>query len=484
MTTPVIVWFRQDLRLADHPALAAAATTGRPVIPVYVWSPDDDGDWPPGAASRVWLHHSLQSLATELGRLDSRLVVRSGDTVAVLQALCRETGADTVYCHRRHEPAARKLGQRLQTVLGSAGIDVSAFDAGTLFRPESLTNRSGQPYKVFTAFWKHCLSRQAPSEPHPSPKALVPPEAWPDSTPIAALELLPRNPDWAGGIHGRWRPGTQAAEQRLADFIAQRLDGYVAGRDQPADDAVSGLSASLHFGEIGVREIWHAVRSFQAAAGSARFSQAADAFLRQLGWREFALHLLHHFPDSVTEPMAPAFRRFPWREDAAGLRAWQQGQTGFPFVDAGMRELWQTGYMHNRVRMVVASFLVKDLMLHWLHGAHWFWDTLVDADLANNTMGWQWCAGCGVDAAPYFRVFNPVRQSERFDPDGHYLRRWVPELAGLSARDIHAPWQASESTLRRAGVRLAEDYPRPIVDHDAARKRALAALESMRGAGD
>jgi deoxyribodipyrimidine photo-lyase len=234
VTTPVIVWFRQDLRLVDHPALAAAAATGRPVIPVYVWAPDDDGDWPPGAASRVWLHHSLNALASELARLDARLIVRSGDTVAVLQALCTETGADAVYCHRRIEPAARKLGQRLQTELRSAGINVSVFDAGTLFRSESLTNRSGQPYKVFTAFWKHCLSQQAPSQPLPSPKTLVPPETWPDSTPIAALELLPRNPDWAGGIHGRWRPGTQAAEQRLAHFIEERLDGYTAGRDQPA----------------------------------------------------------------------------------------------------------------------------------------------------------------------------------------------------------------------------------------------------------
>jgi deoxyribodipyrimidine photo-lyase len=369
-------------------------------------------------------------------------------------------------------------------VLDAAGVEVGVFDAGTLFRPAAITNRSGKPYRVFTAFWKHCLSQEPPSPPLPQPKSLTPPAAWPVSEALEVLELLPRDPDWAVGIRSRWRPGTQAAEQRLADFIEHRLHGYTAGRDRPADDAVSGLSASLHFGEIGAREVWHAVRTHQAAARSARFSEAADAFLRQLGWREFACHLLHHFPACVTEPMVPAFRNFPWRKDTVALRAWQTGQTGFPFVDAGMRELWHTGYMHNRVRMVVASFLVKDLLLHWLHGARWFWDTLVDADLANNTMGWQWSAGSGVDAAPYFRVFNPVRQGERFDPDGHYIRRWLPELAGLPVRDLHAPWRASQATLRQAGVRLGETYPQPVVDHDAARKRALAALERMRATGD
>ncbi len=478
---PAVVWFRHDLRLADHPALATAAASGRPLIPVYVHAPQDEGAWAPGGASRVWLLHSLRALAHELAQSGSRLIVRHGSAATELPAVCAESGADVVYFNHRHEPAARAVTAAVVDALADVGIDAQVFEGTLLFPPERLRNRRGEPYRVFTAFWNHCLRSELPAAPQAPPRQLIAPGVWPASQTVERLALQPR-PDWAAGIRDCWHFGTRAAGERLARFIDRRLAGYAGGRDQPGDEAVSGLSASLHFGEIGVREVWQAVRARQASAGATVHSQAVDAFLRQLGWREFGHHLLHHYPDSPQVPLTPAFEYFPWHEDAAGLRAWQQGITGFPFVDAGMRELWHTGYMHNRARMVVASFLIKDLLLHWHHGARWFWDTLVDADLANNTLGWQWSAGCGADAAPYFRIFNPVRQSERFDSRGTYIRRWIPELAQLPDAALHAPWLAGDATLRKAGVRLDRDYPRPIVDHAVARRRALAALEQMREA--
>jgi deoxyribodipyrimidine photo-lyase len=488
LARPVIVWFRQDLRVADNPALVAAAQTGQPVLPVYLWSPGAEGDWPAGAASRYWLHQSLAALDRDLRARGSRLILRRGAQRAGrrpddaqphgIAAFVEETGATGVYYSHRYEPAAFADEQRVERALAEIGSSAEGFHASLLFAPATVATREGKAFRVFTPFWRHCLTRGEPSVPLAAPKKLRAPSRWPDSQPLASLNLEPRI-DWAGGIRDRWAFGSEAASARLERFVDDRLSRYPQGRDSPGEDAVSELSVSLHFGELSPRQAWHAVRARDAGRGRATASSEAETWLRQLVWREFGHHLLFHYPDTPSEPVFPAFRHFPWREDTEGLAAWCEGRTGFPLVDAGMRELWSTGYMHNRVRMVAASFLVKDLLVHWLDGARWFWDTLVDADLANNTLGWQWTAGCSADAAPYFRVFNPVRQSERFDPKGVYLRRWLPELAALDDRELHAPWKVPAARLRAAGVRLGIDYPQPLLDHAAARARALAALERM-----
>jgi deoxyribodipyrimidine photo-lyase len=467
VTAPVLVWLRRDLRLADNPALLAAAELGGPVIPVFVWSPDEDGAWSTGAASRVWLHHSLSRLEDALRQRHTRLVVRSGDAGAALEELIVATGAREVYFNRRYAPAAVERDAKVETRLRARGATLRSFKSGLLFEPHEVLNRADKPYRVFTAFWKRCQARPPPAAALSEPGTLIAPDRWPDSRPIAALGLLP-DVDWTEGIRGAWRMGEAAARESLESFLDGAAADYAQRRDYPGGDGVSRLSPHLHFGELSPRQIWHAVREGVDAG-------AAQPFLRQLAWREFAHHLLFHFPHTTEAPLDERFAQFPWRRGGEGLHAWQRGRTGYPLVDAGMRELWTTGWMHNRARMVVASFLVKHLLVHWLEGARWFWDTLVDADLANNTLGWQWTAGCGADAAPFFRIFNPVAQGERFDADGRYVRRWVPALARLPNRWIHRPWEAPPDVLAEAGVRLDENYPRPIVDHAAARARALDA---------
>lgn len=481
MVGPVsIVWFRADLRLADQPALDAAARRGGPVVPVFVWSPEEEGRWPPGAAARWWLHHSLSSLAASLEALGSRLVVRQGPAGETLRRLVEETGAQSVFWNRRYEPAAIERDTATKALLQSAGVDAESFGGGLLHEPWTVANRQGQPFQVFTPFYKTCLGDgHAADDLLPAPARLRSPAEWPDSVPVDRLGLLPQI-DWAAGFRDHWQPGEIGAGRRLARFAEHTLLGYKAGRDQPAGDGVSELSPHLHFGELSPRQVRDAARRQAAAFAGPDKAEAAEPFVRQLYWREFAHHLLYHFPHTPDEPLRPQFARFPWRRDPRLLRAWQRGQTGYPLVDAGMRQLWRIGWMHNRVRMVVASFLVKDLLLSWREGAAWFWDTLVDADLANNTLGWQWTAGCGADAAPYFRIFNPVSQGEKFDPAGDYVRRWVPELAALPAAWIHRPWEAPAEVLRAACVTLGENYPRPIVDHATARAAALAALAATR----
>ncbi len=470
---PALVWFRLDLRLADNPALAAAVSRGLPVVPVFLWCPEEDGAWAPGGASRWWLHHSLAALDARLARAGSRLIVRRGPALEALLALARETGARAVFWNRGCEPAAAERGRLVERGLAAVGISAETAAGGLLHDPAALLTKAGTPYQVFSPFWRE-IERRTTERPMPEPARIPPPEKWPASLALDELALLPR-PDWAGGLRGTWKPGESGAHERLHAFLGHALAAYPEHRDRPDLDGVSMLSPHLHFGEIGPRQVWDAVWS-RAVAGRRRFAPAATAFLRQLAWREFAHHLLHHFPATAEAPLRPGFAGFPWREDSAGLRAWQGGRTGYPIVDAGMRQLWRTGWMHNRVRMVAASFLVKDLLVHWREGALWFWDTLVDADLANNTLGWQWVAGCGADAAPYFRVFNPAMQGEKFDPNGDYVRRWVPELGGLPPDWIHRPWDAPPAILSRAKVSLGETYPRPIVDHARARERALAAL--------
>ena len=474
-----LVWFRQDLRLADNPALAAALQLGAPLVPVYIFAPDEEGAWAPGGASRWWLHQSLSRLDEDLRRLGSRLIVRNGaDSLAQLKELARQCDARHVLWNRRYEPRITARDQLIKAGLREAGLESRSFNSALLHEPWDIANKSGSPYLVFTAFWRHCLSLADPQPPLPAPVHVPSPPRWPRSEPLAQLELLPRI-NWAGGLREAWTPGSAGAHHSLRQFLGEALEEYSTLRDRPDYAGTSRLSPHLHFGEIGPREIWHAARALGLARGQ-HSGWRTSQFLTELGWREFAYHSLYHFPHVPEQPLNPRFARFPWNDNPTALRAWQRGATGFPIVDAGMRQLWHTGWMHNRVRMIVASFLVKDLLLPWSEGARWFWDTLVDADLASNTLGWQWVAGCGTDAAPYFRIFNPVTQATRFDPEGTYVRQWVPELKRLPKEWIHHPWEAAAATLRDAGVQLGLNYPQRLVEHDQARRDALAALATLK----
>jgi len=471
---PILVWFRQDLRLTDNPALLAACAAGVPVIPVYIRDTQNEGAWAPGAASDWWLHHSLAALALDLEKRGSRLVLQSGASAQALDRLIAETGASAVYWNRRYEPAAVARDTAIKQALEARGLGAKSFNAALLFEPWTIRNKSGEPYRVFTQFWKTCLASEPPPLPVPAPKNFEKPAAWPTSDELASWRLLPTKPNWAAGWDKIWQPGEAGAAKRLDWFLANAVAAYKEDRNRPDLDATSRLSAHLHFGEIGPRQCFHAAR---AAAGDAK---GATHFLSELGWREFSHQLLFQRPDLPEQALRADFRAFPWADDAKKLRVWQLGRTGYPIVDAGMRELWQTGYMHNRVRMIVASFLVKHLLLPWQRGQEWFWDTLVDADLANNSASWQWVAGCGADAAPYFRIFNPILQGAKFDPDGAYTRRFVPELANLATAHLFAPWEAPALELKAAGIELGKTYPKPMVDHTAARDRALAAFQSLK----
>lgn len=477
MSAPTIVWFRHDLRLSDHPALVAAVSRKQGVIPVFIWSPAEEGRWPPGAATRWWLHFSLQALDKQLREVGSRLIIRQGPVLKVLREIVAETGASAVFSHHRYEPESILRDTTIKAALKKEGVLAESYNGSLLYEPEAVKTKTGGPYKVFTPYSKACLKHSEPQLPLPAPHRLTPPSNWPQSSTIDDLRFLPKIP-WDTEFRFTWTPGGPGAEAFLKQFLPHGAAEYADERNRPDHRGTSRLSPALHFGELSPRQIWHAVsRHF---GESPQAPKQGEPYLRQLLWREFAYHLLYHFPETPTQPLREEFGRFPWKKNAPQLRAWQRGQTGYPIVDAGMRELWATGWMHNRVRMIVASFLVKDLLIPWQSGADWFWDTLVDADLANNTLGWQWTAGCGADAAPYFRVFNPISQGEKFDPEGSYVRRWVPELSSLPTAWIHQPWNAPQPILRAADVKLGQTYPRPIVDHDIARKDALAALSEMR----
>lgn len=478
-TSPTVLWFRHDLRLCDHAALAAAWARGGAILPVFILDEAGEGAWPAGGASRWWLHHSLAALTAALHARGAQLTLAAGPTEEILAQMVRTTGAGAVYWQRHYEPALAAQEAAVARRLADLGVEARAFPGALLFAPETVRNRQGGPFQVFTPFWRHLQTLSVPA-PLELPDAAWPaPERWPASLPLAALQLRPVRA-WADGWEHAWSPGEAGAQRQLTRLLANVLATYDTARDLPAVCGTSRLSPHLHFGEISPRQIWAALRARGAERGVFPASADEQTFLRELGWREFAAHLLHHFPHTPTQPLRAGWERFPWAESAAGpgrvgLQAWQRGQTGYPLVDAGMRELWATGWMHNRVRMIVASFLVKHLRISWVHGAAWFWDTLVDADLANNTLGWQWSAGCGADATPYFRIFNPVLQMVKFDPAGAYVRRWVPELAHLPDRHLPAPWEAPAEILASAGVTLGESYPRPVVDHAPARAAALAA---------
>jgi deoxyribodipyrimidine photo-lyase len=478
MTT--LVWFRADLRLADNPALSAAVAAGAPVVAVFIYAPGEEGAWRPGAASDWWLHHSLTQLRESLAALGAELCVRaSDDSLASLQMLVRECAATRVVWNRRYEPAIRARDEIIKRTLRAQGIEAESYSSALLYEPWTIRSGGGGPFQVFTPFWRHCKSLADPAEPLPAPRALSAPARHPDSQTIDSLALLPAL-DWPAGLAAAWTPGEFEAQRRLERFTSEALEDYSSRRDEPGAAGTSRLSPHLHFGEIGPRQIWHAVRCAAPAQGR-NLSWRDSKFLAEVGWREFAYHLLYHFPHTPEQPLRANFARFPWQSSPPLLGAWQRGATGYPIVDAGMRELWRTGWMHNRVRMIAGSFLVKDLLLPWTDGARWFWDTLVDADLASNTLGWQWVAGCGADAAPFFRVFNPVTQGTRFDGAATYVRRWVPELAVLPDEWIHQPWAAPAAVLRAVGITLGVEYPKPLVDHDAARQRALQAFASIRG---
>lgn len=467
MVAPALLWFRQDLRLTDNPALAAALASGGAVIPVFLHAPHEEGDWAPGGAARWWQHQSLAALAADLAARGSRLILQrvapDGSSETALLALARATGATAVHWNRRYEPAVIARDSDLKAALRAQGLAAHSHNAALLAEPWDVQNQSGKPFQVFTPFWRKLVGQLAPPPPTPAPAQVPAPSQWPQSVPLDALQLMPRI-RWYDGIAATWQPGEAGAARRLAQFLDSAWLDYDNQRDVPAREGTSRLSPHLHHGEISPRQIWHAFARRAAAHGSDATHWRQSKFLAEVGWREFAHHLLYHFPHTPSEPLRTEFARFPWRDDAALLEAWQRGRTGVPLVDAGMRELWHTGWMHNRVRMVVASFLVKNLLQPWQAGARWFWDTLVDADLAANTLGWQWSAGCGADAAPYFRIFNPVTQSERFDPGGDYLARWLPELANVDGR-------------------LRHDVRNPVVDLRSSREAALAAFAQLRAQG-
>ncbi len=475
--TLAIIWFRQDLRLGDHAALHAAMAGGGRVLPVYVLDDDSPGRWAMGGAGRWWLHHSLMALQAALAERGAPLVLRRGKAADVLPALLAETGAACIHAGRMHEPWARGVEAALEAALPAGALRLHR--TATLFDLSAIRTKTGGIYGIYTPFAKGLRLRGDPAPPVPAPGRIAAPPP-PPSDRLDDWGLLPGAPDWAGGFRSTWQPGEIAAHRRLHAFAAKVVDGYDVTRNLPGQAGTSMVSPHLHFGELSPGQVWHA-----AAGASARRGEGLSVYLGELLWREFAAYLLWHNPHLPEQPLRPRFAEMQTRRAAAELHAWERGRTGVPIVDAGMRQLWRTGWMHNRVRMIVASYLTKHLLMPWQDGEAWFWDTLVDADLASNAASWQWVAGSGIDAQPFFRIFNPVSQGEKFDPDGAYVRAWIPELAGLPDRWIHAPWTAPADVLLAAKVRIGRDYPAPVVDLAEGRMRALGAFKAMgRGASE
>jgi deoxyribodipyrimidine photo-lyase len=465
MIQPVVMWFRQDLRLSDHPALCAAAAAGD-VIPLFILDDETPGEWAIGGASRWWLHHSLAALMQ-----DVPLLLRRGRADVVLAQVVKETSASAVYFTRDYAPWSGALEQRVKSTCEAAGVACHRYGGFLLHEPESVRTGAGDYYKVYTPFSRVCFSKGEPRAARPRPSVTWARHAL-SALQLESLTLLPTQPNWATGLDRVWQPGEAGAKAQLIRFLDDGLKGYAEGRDRPDQNHTSRLSAHLHWGEISPHQVWQATRQAVDASGGV-LDRDGEKFLKEVLWREFSYHLIHHNPDFPTKPFRREFADFPWAENDLALKCWQRGETGYPIVDAGMRELWATGIMHNRVRMIVASFLIKHLLLPWQHGERWFWETLVDADIAANAASWQWVAGCGADAAPYFRIFNPVLQGEKFDPRGTYVRRWVPELADVADEFVHKPWEMALPP---------KAYAAPLVDHAAARARALAALAQIKQA--
>ncbi|MFM8819846.1 MAG: cryptochrome/photolyase family protein [Phenylobacterium sp.] len=471
-----LLWFRRDLRLIDNPALMAALSDG-PVIPVYILD-EDPQVRPLGGASRWWLNKSLDALSADLEGRGSRLILRRGDPGEVLSELAAATGAASLHWNDLFDPGLRERDDGLERRLKSTGVTVGRWNGVHLVRPDTVRTRTGGAFSVFTPFWRSARPGIADPGRTPAPETMPPAVLWPASEALADWNLHPASPDWSAGFSD-WRPGEAGARERLAGFLSDGLSGYSRARDFPAQTGVSRLSPHLHFGEISPFAAWRG--ALNAVERGAAPEGDAEKFLAELGWREFNAAISNRGADLARTSFDRRFEAVAWRRDPEGLAAWRRGRTGYPIVDAGMRELWTTGWMHNRVRMICASFLAKHLFIDWREGEAWFWDTLVDADHASNAGNWQWVAGSGADAAPYFRIFSPMAQGAKFDPDGRYVRKWVPELARLPDKWLHAPWTAAPLVLDQAGVRLGRDYPAPVVDHDFARARALEAYAVVKG---
>ena len=447
------------------------------MVPVYILDEEDD-PWRAGAAARWWLHQALLDLSRGLKKTGASLILRRGDAAHILREIVKETGADCVMFSRRYEPFARKQEERVEKAMNDIGVDVQSFNASLLFEPLDIRTKTDGPFKVFTPFTKACLAASdSVISPLPAPAKITGVSGL-QCDDLEEWNLQPVHPDWAKNIARKWKASADAAAEMLCDFVEQDMADYKELRDRPDKDGTSRLSPYLASGQIGPRQVWHAVNS--AMLQEKGLMRGAECYVKELLWREFAYHQLFNNPRLPEKPLQSQFSTFQWRKDVKGIRAWQKGLTGYPIVDAGMRQLWQEGWMHNRVRMIVASFLIKDLLIPWQEGERWFWDTLVDADLASNAASWQWVAGCGADAAPYFRVFNPVLQGKKFDPDGNYVRRYVPELKNIMGPAIHAPWLLTIENLENYGVTLGESYPKPVVEHGFARERALMVLKAMK----
>jgi len=467
-----VVWFREDLRVSDQPALLAAVQRGNPVICLYILDTGGASDWSLGAASKWWLHFALLDLAEQLRERGASLLIRKGDSERILNEVIDNYEVDAVFLNRRYEPAIARRDAVIKAALVARGVSVESFNSALLFEPWEIRSKTGTAYKVYTPFFKMALSKGLP-EVKGSVRRMSGVRLKADANEgVEALGLLPMVP-WDEGFYEEWNPTRNGAEIELGCFLEKTVSGYARTRDIPSLKGTSRMSPYLHFGQIGPREIVNRLSVGGEGSGE-------HVYLKELLWREFAYHVLFHFPDTPQKPLQKRFEAFAWRGDEMDLDAWKRGKTGYPIVDAGMRELWATGWMHNRVRMIVGSFLVKHLLLPWNQGARWFWECLVDADLASNTLGWQWIGGCGADAAPYFRIFNPMIQGAKFDPDGDYVRKWVPELKALPTKHLHAPWEATDSELSAAGIELGADYPHRIIEHKAGRDRALATFRCLK----
>jgi deoxyribodipyrimidine photo-lyase len=485
-----ILWLRADLRLSDNPALHALVSGNKRFVPVYIL--DSSEAKPMGGAAKVWLHHSLQALEAEFARHNCKIIYRTGDPVIEIPRLAEEIKAEGVFWNRLYDEHSRIRDEKVKVHLKAKGLGAQSFNASLLYEPWDIVNNGGTYYKVFTPFWKACLASGFPRSPYPAPGKITPAFASVESTDkiphslnLVDLKLLPQlkigQADWSIGITKSWKFGERAGLEALDGFVKSRLSEYADKRDLPATDGTSRISPYLRFGQISPYQAWDAAfRATESGVPGEITSKATAKFLAELGWREFSYNLLYHFPKLGERNFRPEFDGFPWQDEPEMLKSWQQGITGYPIVDAGMRQLYETGWMHNRVRMIVASFLTKHCLIDWRMGEEWFWDTLVDADYASNAASWQWVAGCGADAAPYFRIFNPIIQGERFDPNGDYVRKWVPEVSRLPNSVIHKPWEASALVLKEAGITLGVDYPKPLVNHEKARTFALAAYEMIK----
>ena len=483
-----VMWFRNDLRLADNPALLAAIKWAKEndgaVLPVFILDAVISDQL--GGATKWWLEKSLTALNRNIADLgdtksDRALRLFKGDAKTVLETLADDKPIKAVFWNRLYDKQSTQRDTDIKAALQDHGLTCESNKANLLFEPWEVKTGAGTDFKVYSPFWRACQKQPTPREPHSAPKNI---ELFKGEVNgqinITDFDLSPKPVNWADGLNERFTPGEQGAKDQLFDFIDDRLTDYADMRDRPDHRVTSELSPHLRFGEISPYQVWHTANHY--ADANPGKGKTASKFIAELGWREFAHHILYHATDLRTVPLQSQFKHFPWSEDAKALRAWQKGKTGFPIVDAGMRELWHTGYMHNRVRMIVGSILVKHLLIHWQDGLAWFDDTLVDACPANNAFSWQWIGGCGADAAPYFRIFNPVLQGEKFDPKGEYVRQWVPELRDMPEQYIHKPWEASPLILKAAGVTLGKTYPEPLIGLKEGRERALEAYQDMKKA--